>query len=66
MWSGSDGGSELYVGVKVGAEATVAEFWAGQPQCQLVCIYQYLAARSSGMILASGSGGPSSITRAAS
>jgi len=63
MWSGTDGGSQFYVGVKAATEATMSEFWPGQPQCQLVCVcvYQHLAAWSSGMILASGAGGPDSI-----
>jgi len=60
MWSGTDGGSQLYVGVKAAAEVTMAEFWPGQPQCQLVCV---CVSRStwllglSGMILASGARG---------
>jgi len=58
MWSGTDGGSQLYVGVKATAEATMAEVRPGQPQCQLVCVYEHLAAWSSVMILASGATGP--------
>jgi len=58
MWSGTDGGSQLYVGVKATAEATMAEVRPGQPQCQFVCVYEHLAAWSSVMILASGATGP--------
>ena len=54
------GGSQLHVGVRAAAEATMAEFLPGQHQCQLVCVcvYKHLAAWSSGMILASGARGP--------
>ena len=38
MRSGTDGGSQLYVGVKAAAEAKMAEFWPGQAQCQHVCV----------------------------
>ena len=62
MWSGTDGASQLYVGVKTAVEATMAEFWPGHSQCQLVCacvcVYEHLAAWSSGMILASGARDP--------
>jgi len=55
MWSGTDGGSQLYVGVKAAAEATMAELWPNPPQCQHVCVracvYEPLAAWSGGMIL---------------
>jgi len=60
MWSGTDGGSQMYVGVKTTAEATMAEGRPGSPQCQLVCVcvYEHLAAWPSAMILAPGARGP--------